>query len=205
MQDTAPAAVLSLRVPLVLASASPRRLDLLSHLGLEPLVRPSAADETWPGGAPGAAVEEIARRKAEVIAATPDAAGALVLGADTVVVLGDDVLGKPATSDEARTMLARLSGQTHTVYTGFALSFDRVAITDHRATRVTFAPLSDAEIDTYVASGSPMDRAGAYGIQDDAGALFVARIDGDYPTVVGLPLRALYEALQTHFPALLAP
>ncbi len=195
--------MLSLRVPLVLASASPRRLDLLSHLGLAPDVRPSAADETWPGGAPGAAVEEIALRKAQAVA--PDAPGALVLGADTVVVLGDDVLGKPATPDEARGMLRRLSGQTHTVYTGFALVFDTDAITDHRATRVTFADLSDAEIDAYVASGSPMDRAGAYGIQDDAGALFVTGIAGDYPTVVGLPLRALYEALRSNFPALLAP
>ena len=195
--------MLSLRVPLVLASASPRRLDLLSHLGLTPVVRPSDADETWPGGAPGAAVEAIAMRKARAVA--PSAPGALVLGSDTVVVLGDDVLGKPATPGEARAMLRRLSGQTHTVFTGLALIHDDTAITDYRATRVTFADLSDAEIDAYVASGSPMDRAGAYGIQDDAGALFVTGIDGDYPTVVGLPLRALYEALRSHFPDLLAP
>jgi septum formation protein len=133
------------------------------------------------------------------------APGALVLAADTVVVLDGDVLGKPATPAAARTTLRRLSGRSHTVYTGFALAFDGRTASDHRATRVTFADLSDAEITAYVASGSPMDRAGAYGIQDDAGALFVTRIDGDYPTVVGLPLRALYEALTVHFPDLLAP
>ena len=201
MRATRSAAVISLRVPLVLASASPRRRDLLAHVGIRADVRPSGADETWPGGPEGAAVETLARRKA---AAVP-APGALVLAADTVVVLDGDVLGKPATEAEAREMLRRLSGRTHTVYTGFALAFDQRTASDHRATRVTFADLTDAEIAAYVASGSPMDRAGAYGIQDDAGALFVTRIDGDYPTVVGLPLRALYEATTAHFPDLLAP
>ena len=113
--------------------------------------------------------------------------GALVLAADTVVVLDGDVLGKPPTTADARATLRRLSGRTHTVYTGLALVHDGRAATDHRATRVTFADLSDAEIDAYVATGSPMDRAGAYGIQDDAGALFVTRVEGDYPAVVGLP------------------
>ncbi|HEX8299502.1 MAG TPA: Maf family protein [Rubricoccaceae bacterium] len=193
--------MLSLRVPLVLASASPRRRDLLAHIGIRAEIRPSGADETWPGGDEGAAVETLARRKAAVVTVP----GSLVLAADTVVVLDGDVLGKPATPAEARAMLHLLSGRTHTVYTGFALTFDHRTASDHRATRVTFADLTDAEIAAYVASGSPMDRAGAYGIQDDAGALFVTRIDGDYPTVVGLPLRAFYESLAAHFPDLLAP
>lgn len=193
--------MLSLRVPLVLASASPRRRDLLAHVGLVPDVRPSGADETWPGGDPGPAVEALARAKATAVPAP----GALVLAADTVVVLDGDVLGKPATEAEAGAMLRRLSGRTHTVYTGIALAHDGRLVTDHRATRVTFADLSDAEIAAYVASGSPMDRAGAYGIQDDAGALFVTRVEGDYPAVVGLPLRAVYEAIRTHFPDLLDP
>jgi septum formation protein len=192
--------VLQLRVPFVLASASPRRRDLLERLGLAVDVRPTDTDETWPGGDPGAAVEALALRKARA-APVP---GALVLGADTVVVLDGDVLGKPPTEAAARATLRRLSGRTHTVYTGIALVCDGRVATDHRATRVTFADLSGAEIAAYVATGSPMDKAGAYGIQDDAGALFVARIDGDYPTVVGLPLRALYEALRAHFPDLVA-
>ena len=192
--------MIPLRVPFVLASASPRRRDLLRRLGLTVDVRPSHADETWPGGAPGAAVEALALRKARAVPAP----GALVLGADTVVVLGGDVLGKPPTEDAARATLRRLSGRTHTVFTGLALAFDGRTATAHRATHVTFAPLSDAEIAAYVATGSPMDKAGAYGIQDDAGALFVDRIDGDYPTVVGLPLRAFYETLHLHFPDLLS-
>ena len=192
--------MLTLRVPLVLASASPRRRDLLVRLGLDPDVRPTDSDETWPGGDPGAAVEVIALRKARGVRAP----GALVLGADTVVVLDGDVLGKPTGTADARAMLARLSGRTHTVYTGFALVRDGRTLTDHRATRVTFADLSRAEIDAYVATGSPLDKAGAYGIQDDAGALLVASVEGDYLAVVGLPLQAVYRALRTHFPDLIA-
>ena len=192
--------MLTLRVPLVLASASPRRRDLLVRLGLDPDVRPTDSDETWPGGDPGAAVEVIALRKARGVRAP----GALVLGADTVVVLDGDVLGKPTGAADARAMLARLSGRTHTVYTGFALVRDGRTLTDHRATRVTFADLSRAEIDAYVATGSPLDKAGAYGIQDDAGALLVASVEGDYLAVVGLPLQAVYGALRSHFPDLIA-
>ena len=192
--------MLTLRVPLVLASASPRRRDLLVRLGLDPDVRPTDSDETWPGGDPGAAVEVIALRKARGVRAP----GALVLGADTVVVLDGDVLGKPTGTADARAMLARLSGRTHTVYTGFALVRDGRTLTDHRATRVTFADLSRAEIDAYVATGSPLDKAGAYGIQDDAGALLVASVEGDYLAVVGLPLQAVYGALRSHFPDLIA-
>ena len=192
--------MLTLRVPLVLASASPRRRDLLVRLGLDPDVRPTDSDETWPGGDPGAAVEVIALRKARGVRAP----GALVLGADTVVVLDGDVLGKPTGAADARAMLARLSGRTHTVYTGFALVRDGRTLTDHRATRVTFADLSRAEIDAYVATGSPLDKAGAYGIQDDAGALLVVSVEGDYLAVVGLPLQAVYGALRSHFPDLIA-
>ena len=193
--------MLVLTVPLVLASASPRRRALLAQLGLAPTVAPTGADETWPGGAPGPAVEALALRKARAAAA---AAGSLVLAADTVVVLGDDVLNKPATPEEATAMLGRLSGRTHTVYTGVALLHGDRAETTHAATRVTFASLRDDEIAAYVATGSPMDKAGAYGIQDDLGALLVARIDGEYTNVVGLPLRTLYVTLRDRFPDLLA-
>lgn len=195
--------MLRLRIPLVLASASPRRRDLLARLGVSLSVRPTDADETWPEGlAHGAAVEVLAQRKADA-AGTPR--GTLVLAADTVVVLGDDVLGKPASPAAAHAMLRRLSGATHTVYTGVALRLGRRTATAHEATRVTFAPLSDAEIAAYVATGSPLDKAGAYGIQDDAGAVFVERIDGDYYNVVGLPLHRLYRTLAAHFPDALEP
>ena len=191
--------MLALRVPLVLASASPRRRDLLARLGLTFSVRPSDADETWPDGlTTGAAAEEVARRKARAVAAP----GALVLAADTVVVLDGETLGKPSDPAEAAATLARLSGRTHSVVTGLALALDGRETTTHETTRVTFADLTSAEIDAYVATGSPLDKAGSYGIQDDLGALLVARIEGDYFNVVGLPLRRLYETLRHFVPDL---
>lgn len=189
--------MLQLRLPLVLASASPRRRDLLSRLGLTFDVRPTDADETWPEGLPpGPAAEEVALRKARAV----EAPGALVLAADTVVVLDGDVLGKPADPAEAAATLRRLSGRTHEVATGLALRLDGRETTAHETTRVRFADLSDAEIEAYVASGSPLDKAGSYGIQDDLGALLVAGIEGDYFNVVGLPLRRLYESLRAFVP-----
>lgn len=191
--------MLSLRVPLVLASASPRRRDLLARLGLTFTVSPTDADETWPSDLDaGPAAEEVALRKARAL----DVSGALVLAADTVVVLDGDVLGKPADADAARRTLRRLAGRTHRVVTGLAVRHEDRETTAHETTRVTFAPLSDVEIDAYVATGSPFDKAGAYGIQDDAGALLVSRIEGDYFNVVGLPLRRLYETLRAFVPDL---
>ena len=190
--------MLALRAPLVLASASPRRRDLLGRLGLSFEVRPTDADETWPALPPGPAAEAVALRKARAL----EAPGALVLAADTVVVLGGDVLGKPADADEARATLRRLSGRTHEVVTGIALRHGDRETTAHASTRVTFAELADAEIAAYVATGSPLDKAGSYGIQDDAGALLVSRVEGDYFNVVGLPLRTLYETLRRFVPDL---
>jgi septum formation protein len=199
--------MLDLRVPLVLASASPRRGALLSALGIPFHVRPAGVDEHWPPGAGvDVAVEAIADEKAAAVAGSLPGhlADALVLGADTVVVLDGDVLGKPASRDEAAAMLRRLSGVTHRVFTGISLRHPAsgAAETAHEVTRVTFGELSDAEIDRYVATGSPLDKAGAYGIQDDHGALFVERIEGDYYNVVGLPLRLLYRTITQHFAAL---
>ena len=192
--------MLRLRVPLILASRSPRRRALLRQLGLAFEVRPADTDEVWPEGtAPGPAVEHLAAEKATAIPA-PDA---LVLGADTVVVLDGDVLGKPASDGEAAATLRRLSGRTHTVYTGVALRAGARLRTHHAATHVTIAPLSDAEIARYVATGSPRDKAGAYGIQDEMGAVLVSRIEGEYTNVVGLPLRTLYDALRADFSDLL--
>jgi len=116
-------------------------------------------------------------------------------------VLDGDVLNNPATKPKPAPCLRRLRGRTHTVYTGVALVHpaSQREVVDYEATQVTFAPLTDAEIDAYVATGSPLDKAGAYGIQDDYGAVFIRRIEGDYYNVVGLPLHRLYRMLRNHF------
>ncbi|MDQ7041377.1 MAG: Maf family protein [Rhodothermus sp.] len=195
---------MKLRVPLILASRSPRRRKLLQQLGLDFEVYPSDLDETATNHrVPEQLVEQLALEKARLIAARfPEA---LTLGADTIVVLDGEVLNKPADEAEARAMLRRLSGRTHTVYTGVALIHpaSQREMVDYEATRVTFAPLTDAEINAYVATGAPLDKAGAYGIQDDYGAVFIRRIEGDYYNVVGLPLHRLYCMLRNYFTDLL--
>ena len=194
-----------LRCPLILASRSPRRRRLLEQLGFDFEVVVSAIDEVHPDDAsPDDIVEHLALAKAQSVSRRHPKA--LTLAADTIVVHEGQVLGKPADAAEAHLLLRRLSGATHTVYTGIALLYpaDEQHIVAHEATRVTFAPLSDEEIDAYVATGSPMDKAGAYGIQDDLGAVFVQRIDGDYYNVVGLPMHRLYQVLKATFPTLLS-
>jgi septum formation protein len=171
---------------LVLASASPRRRELLAGLGLTPLVRPTEIDETpYPDERP----EECALRLASAKAAAAVAAGELVLAADTLVVVDGDILGKPTGPDEAAAMLGRLAGRDHLVVTGVAVrDGDRSrTAAGVETTRVTMAPLAPAEIERYVATGEPLDKAGAYAIQG-LGALLVERIEGNYSNVVGLPL-----------------
>ena len=173
---------------LVLASASPRRRELLASLGLEFAVRPVDLDETYrPGEAAPDYVLRLAREKA-LARAGP---GELVLAADTVVVLDGELLGKPSDPEEARRMLARLAGRRHTVYTGVALVDGGREATEVVASEVEIAPLSAEEIDWYVATGEPLDKAGSYAIQD-LGALFVESVEGNYTNVVGLPLPAVY-------------
>jgi septum formation protein len=172
---------------LVLASASPRRRDLLSDLGLAFEVRPTDVDETpYEGEPPDALVRRLATAKATAAGA----AGELVLAADTVVSLGARVLGKPASAGEAREMLRSLSGRTHTVSTGVAARL--VDGTTNGAvvvvtTDVTFVDIDPADLDWYVRTGEPLDKAGAYGLQG-LGARFVRRIDGSPTNVIGLPL-----------------
>lgn len=194
-----------LSVPLVLASASPRRKHLLEAMGLNPVIQPADIDETeGEGEAPADMVKRLAMEKAMAVApAHPDA---LVLGSDTTVVLDDVVLGKPGSEAEASAMLRQLSGRTHRVMTSLALvhAASGRAVVDVEVTEVTFDELTDPQIDRYVEGGSPMDKAGAYGIQDDQGAFFVRRIDGDYYTVMGLPLNRLYKTARTHFPDLVS-
>ncbi len=180
----------------ILASRSPRRRHLLELMGARFVARPSHVDEVHhPGEPPDAMVERLSLEKA---LATDHPEAGVVLGSDTVVVLDDEILGKPADTEEAMSMLRRLSGNTHTVFTGFALVDTRTArrTVGHELTRVTFRALSEEEIRHYVRGGSPFDKAGSYGIQDDFGAVFIERIDGDYYTVVGLPLARVYTELR---------
>ena len=187
---------------LILASASPRRRELLAGLGLRFEVRSADVDETpLPGEQAEPYVVRLAREKAGAVARP----GELVLAADTTVVVDGEILGKPLDADDARRMLRQLAGREHEVLTGIALfelghlddldnpengSAGRTAARADLS-RVRIAPLTDEEIDWYVATGEPMDKAGAYGIQG-LGSLFVEAVDGNYTNVVGLPVPAVY-------------
>ncbi len=181
--------------PLVLASASPRRAEILRRLGLAFTVDPSHVPET---GEEGETAEAYARRlsrekAAEVLGRHP---GALVLAGDTVVVLDGEILGKPGSEGEAVEMLLRLEGRTHTVFSGLALGLPGGEIlTGVLGTRVTFRSFHESFARRYVETGEPMDKAGAYGIQGQGSAL-VKEIQGDYQTVVGLPLPLFLDLLE---------
>jgi septum formation protein len=197
---------MTITVPFILASQSPRRRDLLDHIGVEFAIYASPAEEVVPPDMPPVeVVQELARQKATPVANThPEA---LTLAADTIVVHDDTILGKPADADDARAMLRGLCNTTHAVRTGIALQHpttDR-RVTAVETTHVTFGSMTDAEIDAYVATRSPLDKAGAYGIQDHTAPLFIDGIDGDYYNVVGLPIRRLYRTLQTAFADILEP
>ena len=171
---------------LILASASPRRAELLQQIGLTFQVQPADIDETVAEGEQaGHYVERLAREKALKVAS--ENPGALVLGSDTSVVLEGEILGKQADAAQARTTLARLSGQQHQVITAVALARGEACQSHLSVTNVTFRSLSEAEIRAYVDSGEPMDKAGSYGIQG-LGGIFVRELQGSYSAVVGLPL-----------------
>lgn len=179
---------------LVLASASPRRVALLRQAGVSFTVVDPGPDRDWPGAAePRVGVRALALEKARRVAARrPDR---VVIGADTVVVLRGQRLGKPHDADESAAMLQRLHGRTHEVWTGIAVVRGHETRTASEMTRVQFARMSPAEIEAYVRSGEPLDKAGAYGIQGLAGQ-FVRRIEGDYANVVGLPVARLRQILR---------
>lgn len=172
---------------IILASQSPRRRALLAQMGIAEFdIIPAKGEEIAdPGLSPGALVETLSRRKAEEVAAQagPDD---IIVAADTVVAADEAALGKPRDTDDARRMLRALSGRSHTVYTGVTVCRGDTLLTEHEATQVTFRPLTDREIDAYAATGEPMDKAGAYGIQG-LGCVLVERISGNYHNVVGLP------------------
>ena len=181
---------------ITLASASPRRSQLLEALGLSFSVQPSPAIEPAPtredGRNPGVFVERLARLKAGALDVESDG---LIIAADTVVVIDGEVLGKPTDAADARAMLGRLRGRTHHVYSGVCVQSGERALSAHEVTAVTFGEFSDAFIAAYVQTGEPMDKAGSYGAQG-RGALLVRRIEGDYWNVVGLPLFRLCQMLR---------
>ena len=178
----------------VLASASPRRRELLDLVGIRHTVFPADIDESiWPGENPFEHVERLARGKAERVAA--DHPACLVIAADTVVVIDGQILGKPRSRAEAVSMLGTLNGTTHTVVTGMACALNGRLESSVVDVSVTFRTLSDDEIEEYVATGEPMDKAGSYGIQG-YGAAIVRRIEGDYFAVMGLSLVRLVELMQ---------
>ena len=188
---------------IILASASPRRRELLTQMGLEFEVRPSCGEEIITKEIPAEAVMELAEQKAAEIAGLtaqerPDEE-VLVIGADTVVVKDHQILGKPKDEEDAVRMLHRLSGEVHQVYTGVCLIIlgkgQQKTRTFYESTDVHFYPMTDQEILDYVNTGDPMDKAGAYGIQGLCGK-YIRGIEGDYNNVVGLPIARLYQEMK---------
>lgn len=184
---------------IVLASASPRRRELLAQVGIVCPVIPSSADETLlPGEAPRQHVLRLAQEKAREVAGRPGTPGRWFLGSDTIVLRDDCVLGKPADAAEATAMLQSLSGRSHQVLSAFAI-FDRetgACRSEVVTTRVWFKQLTAREIAGYIASGEPFDKAGSYGIQG-LGAFMVTAVEGSYTNVVGLPLAEVVAALES--------
>jgi septum formation protein len=179
---------------LILASSSPRRAELLSAAGIEFEVVPVNVDESLQRlEPPGDHVRRLAREKADVaFARYPDR---VVLGADTIVLVGGEMMGKPRDAADAIRMLRGLSGREHEVLTGIAIVSKRGAVVEVARTRVWVNPLSDLEIKEYVATGEPLDKAGAYGIQG-LGSKFIDRIQGSFSNVVGLPVALVYRLLK---------
>lgn len=183
---------------ILLASASPRRSELLTQAGIAFKVQPSQAEEKITAEEPGQAVEELSLLKCRDIF-EKSGNDVLVIGADTVVVAQGQILGKPASAQEAVFMLEMLQGKSHEVYTGVTVMVreknQERTCTFHEKTEVAFYPMTEEEIRSYVSTGEPMDKAGAYGIQGKS-AVFIKGIQGDYNNVVGLPLARLYQELK---------
>ena len=179
----------------ILASASPRRQELLKQIGIEPIVHPSSFEEAG-GTAKEAQAVVLGNALGKCQAVCGELGDALpVIAADTVVVIDKEILGKPKNAAEAKAMLRHLSGRTHQVMTGVAMQYAGRLLSDVCVTDVTFRKLSTEEIEAYVATGEPLDKAGAYGIQG-RGAVFVEKIVGCYNNVVGLPLTLVYLMLE---------
>ncbi len=182
---------------IVLASASPRRETLFKMLGLTPLIIPARVDEPITREKPYLQVMHHAQNKARTIAAMLDGE-TLVIGADTIVVLENEILGKPANPRQAVEYLSRLSARKHKVYTGVSICWRKVCETRYERSLVEFAPMSEAEIQAYVKTGEPLDKAGAYGIQG-YGSQFIRRIQGCYFNVMGFPIHLFYNMINELF------
>lgn len=189
---------------MILASASPRRRELLARVGMEFEVMPSDAEEKTENGSPAGMVRELSRMKALAVfqkLSGEEKAQSLVIGADTVVALDNNIMGKPKNREDAVKMLSALQGRTHQVYTGITLiwqegkSMAEKEISFYEETSVTMFPMTPEEIEEYVATGEPMDKAGAYGIQGKFAA-YIKGISGDYYNVVGLPIGRLYQEVK---------
>ena len=196
---------------IILASQSPRRRELLAQMGLQFEIRPACGEEIITSTIPWQVVEELSMRKAEEIYRKDredrPAESILVIGADTIVVLNGRILGKPKSQAEACEMLRSLQGQKHQVYTGVTLIWNeqedgvgcvKKQHTIHEETEVEFYPMTEQEIEEYVATGDCVDKAGAYGIQTQSG-VYIRGICGDYNNVVGLPIARLYHELRKIF------
>ncbi len=182
---------------LILASASPRRKELLEKLGLPFFVQPAGGEERITQKSPAAVVMELSRGKAEEIAAQ-QTGDCIVIGADTVVAKDGKIMGKPRDAADARRMLRSIAGSSHQVYTGVTLIRTGAypqSVTFHEKTEVFLYPIPDMELDAYIASGDPLDKAGAYGIQGSF-AVHVRGIAGDYCNVVGLPMGRLWQEMR---------
>lgn len=179
----------------ILASASPRRRELLKQIGVTFEVMPAKGEEVITKEQPEQAVMELSRQKAEEIAAGIQDEQVLVLGADTVVAYDEKILGKPKDETDARAMLSMLNGRTHSVFTGVTVIVIRNGKSEihsfYEETKVTMYPMTDAQISYYIQTEEPMDKAGAYGIQGK-GAVFIEKINGDYNNVVGLPVAKIF-------------
>ncbi len=185
---------------IILASKSPRRIEMLQRVGLSPEIIPAQVDENIEEfkSEPRKAVLELSERKAKKIYSLHGENDTLIIAADTLVYHGKRLLGKPRDEREAKEMLSLLSDNTHEVYTGVSVMYGSRLAQHCEATKVIFNKLSESDIDGYIATGEPMDKAGAYGIQEK-GALLVRKIDGDYFNVVGLPLSALFSLIKNEF------
>lgn len=182
----------------ILASKSPRRRELLGRLGIAFTVDPARGEELMRGGEPEEIVKNLARDKAGEVAARHVGAHAVVIGADTVVAVDGQILGKPKDRTEMKRMIMQLQNRTHEVYTGVAICYEKKMQTHCHTfaacTRVRFYPMTEEQMEDYALHGDGLDKAGGYGIQSDA-AVFIEGIEGDYNNVVGLPLARLYHEL----------
>jgi septum formation protein len=190
MQDS-----FSLQLPFILASNSPRRKEILTQAGFQFTVLPSDVDESFSASmSPQEVPVTLAERKAKAL--IENCANSLVLAADTVVILENEILNKPADKQDALHMLKKLSGKTHEVVTGIALASPQGIITAADSAMVRFRELADWEIEWYVRGGASLDKAGAYGVQDFIGMAGIEKLDGSFYTVMGLPIYHVYQLLK---------